>query len=54
MPGFLKLLLSAISLFVCACAHACVCVCPRPQDYKLRIHSCDIEPVQPIEQVCCV
>ena len=29
----------------------CVCVCPRPQGYKL--HSHDIAPVQPVEQVCC-
>ena len=34
--------------YVC---HVCICVCP-PQGYKL--HSLDIEPVQPAEQVCCV
>ena len=31
---------------------ACVCVCVRPWGYKL--HSREIEPVQPAEQVCCV
>ena len=30
------------------CMHACVC----PQGYKL--HSCDIETVQPAEQICCI
>ena len=32
------------------CVCVCVCVCPR--GYKL--HSHDIEPLQPAEQVCCV
>ena len=30
---------------VCVCVHVCL-----PQGYKL--HSCDIEPLQPVEQVC--
>ena len=46
VPGFLKLLLSATLVCVCAC------VCVRPRGYKL--HSRDIEPVQPAEQVRCV
>ena len=29
-----------------------VCVCSHPRGYKLL--SCDIEPVQPAEQVCCI
>ena len=29
-----------------------LCVCVRPRRYKL--HSYDIEPVQPAEQVCCI
>ena len=29
-----------------------MCVCPRPRGYKL--HSHDIEPIQPAEQVCCI
>ena len=40
MPGFLKSLLSAMS----------VCLCVRPQGYKLHLH--DIASVQPAEQVC--
>ena len=39
---FLEIVLSTMSV--------CVCVCP--QGYKL--HLCDIEPVQPVEQVCCI
>ena len=39
-PGFLKLLLSMTSL----------CVYILPPGYKL--HSPDIEPAQPVEQVC--
>ena len=41
--GFLKLLSSAKSVGLCAC------VCVHPPGYKL--HSRDIEPVQPAEQV---
>ena len=29
-----------------------VCVCAHPRGYKL--HSCDIEPVQTVEQICYV
>ena len=32
--------------------HVCVRMCVHLQGYKL--HSCDIEPVQPAEQVCCI
>ena len=32
--------------------YVCVCVCPDPQGYIL--HSRDIEPVLPVEQVCYV
>ena len=47
-PGFLKLLLSMKSVCMCVC----VCVCPRSRGYKL--HSRNIESVQPAEQVCCI
>ena len=37
-----------VGMYVCMCVRVCV----HPRGYKL--HSCDIEPVQPAEQVCCV
>ena len=37
---------------VCVCVCACVHVCVRPRGHKL--HSHDIKPVQPAEQVCCI
>ena len=43
MPGFLKLLLFAKS----------VCVCVSAPEAMYKLHSHDIEPVQPAEQEPC-
>ena len=55
VPWFLEIaFVCEVSMSACMCECVCVSVyvCVRPRGYKL--HSHDIEPVQPAEQVRCI